>query len=270
MNGLTPQLPEGWTHRHVPGTGSTMLDLRQPQYAPAPGRFVLLSTDYQSCGHGQRGTSWEAAAGLNLLFGFRFRPDRMRADRQFLLSEALALAVCRALSAYADGFSVKWPNDVYHHDRKICGMLIEHRVEGPFLSDTLTGVGVNINQPSFRSDAPNPVSLVQITGRPTDRAEVLSAVVAHFDRLYRKLQAGEEDAVHSEYLARLYRRRGFHPYRDAEGEFRARIADVSPLGLLTLERTDGTRRAYAFKEVAAVLPEAAPYAGDDRYSNQEE
>lgn len=248
------RLPAGFWWRHVVETDSTLLWLTR-EAAAREEEFVAVSADFQTAGRGQRGTVWESDRGRNLLVGLRVRPAFLRAAEQFSLSEVTALAVAEALDPYTDGITVKWPNDVYWRDRKICGMLLEHRLQGDRIAETLVGPGINLNQETFRSDAPNPVSLRQITGRDVDRAEVLSAFFSRFVRYYRRLQDGERTAIDQLYFRRLYRRDGLHPYRDAAGTFRARIAAVEPSGHLVLQDGQGRLRRYAFKEVGFVSGE---------------
>ena len=226
-------------------------------------KILLVTTDYQTHGHGQVNTVWESARGENLLFSFLFRPQHITAGEQFFLSEIACLAVAHTLDAYTEGISVKWPNDVYHHDRKICGMLLRHTLSGAQISATLVGIGLNLNQKQFVGDAPNPVSLRQIIGRPVDREEVLCRFAHHFDRLLRAVTPPDPDErlaqrqrLHHEYLRRLYHRDGAHDYVDAaSGEtFSAHIVDIAPTGQLTLRTTDGRLRHYHFKEVRFVVP----------------
>lgn len=226
-------------------------------------KIQLVTTDYQTHGHGQVNTVWESARGENLLFSFLFRPEHITAGEQFFLSEIACLAVAHTLDAYTEGISVKWPNDVYHHDRKICGMLLRHTLSGAQISATLVGIGLNLNQKQFVGDAPNPVSLRQIIGQPADREEVLCHFAHHFDRLLRAVTPPDPDErhvgrqrLHREYLRRLYHRDGAYDYVDtASGEtFSAHIVDVAPTGQLTLRTTDGRLRHYHFKEVRFVVP----------------
>lgn len=234
-----------------------MKRLREMPTDEREGDFLLLTTDYQTAGHGQKGTFWEADAGLNLLFSFCFSPRGIAANHQFALSEALALSVIKGITPWiSEGLSVKWPNDIYYGDRKLCGMLLEHTLTGSHISHTLAGVGLNVNQPDFTGDAPNPVSLQQILGHPVDRNEVLSNTIAAFDHYYHLLMDGADgyEHLHRLYLKRLYRRHGLHRYRDEAGLFEAEITDISPSGMLTLRRADGTRQDYAFKQVSFVLP----------------
>ena len=227
------------------------------------GKVQLVTTDYQTHGHGQVNTVWESARGENLLFSFLFRPQHITAGEQFFLSEIACLAVAHTLDAYTEGISVKWPNDVYHHDRKISGMLLRHTLSGAQISATLVGIGLNLNQKQFVGDAPNPVSLRQIIGRPVDREEVLCRFAHHFDRLLRAVTPPDPDErlaqrqhLHREYLCRLYHHDGAHDYVDTASSktFSAHIVDVAPTGQLTLRTTDGRLRHYHFKEVRFVVP----------------
>lgn len=241
---------------NLSGTTAVITDKRAKE-------IQLVTTDYQTHGHGQVNTVWESARGENLLFSFLFRPEHITAGEQFLLSEIACLAVAHTLDAYTEGISVKWPNDVYHHDRKICGMLLRHTLSGAQIAATLVGIGLNLNQKQFAGDAPNPVSLRQIIGRPVDREEVLCRFAHHFDRLLRAVTPPDADErlaqrqrLHREYLRRLYHHDGAHDYVDtASGEtFSAHIVDVAPTGQLTLRTTDGQLLHYHFKEVRFVVP----------------
>lgn len=250
QNSLKLDLPHNWLHVHLPETDSTMLQLRLPQYQHNDNEFVLVTTDYQTAGRGQRGNHWEAERGENLLFGFLFHPTMVPVTHQFALSEALALAVRATLAEHAEDVTVKWPNDVYWRDNKIAGMLLEHDVCGTHIATTLTGVGLNVNQTIFESDAPNPVSLKQITGHDCCRAELLTKLVVEFDNRYCMILRNDYDTLHTEYMEHLYRGCGSHVFEDAGGKFSASIEGVSPLGFLSLRKSNGDLCNYAFKEVA--------------------
>lgn len=212
----------------------------------------VVTTHTQSAGRGQRGNSWEAEPGKNLTFSYLLRPEGVAPQEQFILSQAVSLAVVDVLSRYAHGFSVKWPNDIYYHDSKIAGILIEHNLSGMSISRTIVGIGLNINQQQFISDAPNPISLQQITGREYDLdamlAEVLEATTIRYAQC-----VGDRKQLQFDYATALYRKDGFYPYRDAHGEFMATIREVQPDGYLVLCDTEGRVRQYAFKEVVFII-----------------
>jgi len=211
----------------------------------------LVLAESQTQGRGQRGTHWESAAGQNLTFALLFRPGVAARD-QFFLSEIAALAFADALRPYCEA-TVKWPNDIYFEDRKLCGMLLEHKLQGDRIAHTVLGPGLNVNQAQFVSDAPNPVSLRQIVGHSLDRMKILEDYLTFFFSRLARLQAGDFDAQHRDYCARLYRRNGFHTYRDANGPFDAEIAGIARDGRLQLRDREGRERQYAFKEVAYVI-----------------
>ena len=107
-------------------------------------------------------------------------------------------------------------------------------------------IGLNVNQRVFHSDAPNPVSLWQIHGYETDREGLLHDILNKFSSYVNQ-------NVKERYVAKLYRRKGFHPYCDKEGAFMAELKDVEDDGHLLLSDESGRERRYAFKEVSFIL-----------------
>ena len=224
---------------HIDDTDSTNRWLREHGDAE---RNQVVWTDYQSAGRGCGTNTWESERGKNLLFSMLVHPQGLKANEQFRISMAISIAIVNALSpliSHPSPLSIKWPNDIYWQDRKLCGILIENRLTGAFVRDSIIGVGLNVNQARFLSDAPNPVSLRQITGREHDREALLHSVIECF-----ALDINAED-----YRALLYRRRGLHPYRDAEGDFEAELIAVEDDGHLLLRDSNGRQRRYAFKEI---------------------
>jgi BirA family biotin operon repressor/biotin-[acetyl-CoA-carboxylase] ligase len=202
--------------------------------------------DYQTAGRGCGSNTWESERGQNLLFSVLLHPLSVPASKQFHISMAVSVAISEALEQYSGDVSIKWPNDIYWRNGKICGILIEQTLKGTAIRECIVGVGLNVNQRAFHSGAPNPVSLWQISGQPTDRMLLLSDILQRLQRLM------AED-VRQRYLQRLYRRRGFHPYTDARGAFMAEIASVEDDGHLLLRDDSGRERRYAFKEVQFVM-----------------
>lgn len=215
---------------------------------------VMIAARKQSAGHGQRGNSWESAPDENLTFSVLYHPKEFKAIEQFAISEATALAVTDMLALHGIDANVKWPNDIYAADRKICGILIKHSLAGKEISHSIIGVGININQTEFLSDAPNPVSLKQLTGENYDleslAAETAECLNKRLEMIYGIRHRRE---LHNEFLCRLWRGDGgYYPFRDtASGEnFEAVIDCIGTDGLMTLRLHDGSIRSYRFKEVA--------------------
>lgn len=211
--------------------------------------LTVAVADYQTAGKGQGTHTWESEAGKNLLFSLLVCPRWVPVRRQFLLSEAGALAIKEALDSYAEGFSLKWPNDVYWNDRKISGTLIETSVDSRGIKRCVFGVGVNINQMQFLSDAPNPVSLAQIVGHEVNREEVLQKIIDAFLRYYELLRRADYQDVTGIYHLSLYRRKGYHWYEDADGKFEGAFVEVEDDGHLVLHDKKGVIRSYTFGEI---------------------
>lgn len=227
---------------------------------------TVVYTDRQTAGRGQRGNSWESEPFKNVTMSILLRPENVAPNQQFWLSEISALAVERVLSKYIGNVSIKWPNDVYYKDFKICGMLIEHSLSGGKINYTIPGIGINVNQRVFLSDAPNPISLANVLGHEVPTSEILDGLVDEILTMCDQLPEKATE-IHREFLSKLYRRDGFHEYQSTirsasadglsvleEGEhFQARIVNVHPDGMLDLMTTEGHIHTFAFKEVAFIL-----------------
>lgn len=158
---------------HINETNSTNNYLQSLCSEQKVEELTVVVADFQTSGRGQRGNSWESAPGKNLLFSTVIFPEFLEARRQFLISQIISLAIKEELDTYTTDISIKWPNDIYWKEKKICGMLIENDLMGRNISQSIAGIGININQEIFHSSAPNPVSLLQITEEEHDLFEIL-------------------------------------------------------------------------------------------------
>jgi len=142
----------------VDSTNTYLMTL--PRDAAQP--YVAVHADYQTAGRGQRGNKWQSAAGLNLLGSIRHHPTFLRPEQQFVLSQLIALAIVEELSSLlpsaADDLRIKWPNDIYWRDRKLCGILIEYQLSATAIEQAIIGFGVNVNQTDF-GEAPGDTTL---------------------------------------------------------------------------------------------------------------
>ena len=214
-----------------------------------PEGFVV-QTDFQTAGKGQVGNSWESEASRNLLFSMVLYPQRVTVDNQFLLSQLVSLGIKKALDEYTDGITVKWPNDIYWNDKKLVGILIENSLQGTKIKSSVIGIGLNVNQKVFVSNAPNPVSLLRITGKRQNRKLLLTKIRQNIQKLYTELSVTK---IRAEYAEALYRKEGFYAYRANDETFQAKIISVHPDGQLELETEAGERKEFYFKEVSFVL-----------------
>lgn len=238
-----------------------------PAEALCDGFYIV--TDYQTAGRGQVGNHWESKDGENLLVSILIRPQGLEVSKQFRLSMIASLSVVEALNntllpytgvAGATSTSlplaIKWPNDIYYKEKKLGGILIENRLKGKEVSDCIFGLGLNINQTVFESDAPNPISIKQITGKEADRQAVLESILTRLNERKAWLSDVHYEELKAAYVNRLYRREGVFEYEDEGGRFKAQFKDIDEMGRLVLERQKGgkaVRKEYLFKQIKYVI-----------------
>ena len=230
--------------------GSSNDEACKPQYVE--GDIILAQC--QTAGRGQRGHTWESREGENLTFSLLLEPQFLSPSEQFLISECVALGVCDALLHYGIEVQIKWTNDIYIGDRKLAGILIEHKLQGSALARTVAGIGLNVNQKAFSDDLPNPISMAQATGREFDREEVLQTVTTSLMARYEQLREGGAKELQADYHQRLYRLGQEHCYALPDGSrFRGIIRGVEPTGALRIENERGELLSFLFKEVEFVI-----------------
>ena len=227
----------------------------RPISLPDDTDFLYVTSEYQTAGKGQGGNHWESERGENLLFSVKCKPWRVKASEQFILLQTVSVAVCKALSRILNKqCMIKWPNDIYFGDKKLSGTLSECTLHNIWINEFIAGVGINVNQLAFHSDAPNPVSMANISGHTFDRNALLDDIAKEISNWFEYITNEDMDTVRTEYESLLYRRTGIHKYRDKDGAFDASYEDILPNGHLILRRTDGILSEYEFKEVKFLIP----------------
>lgn len=212
----------------------------------------MVCTDFQTKGKGQQGNSWESEKGKNLLVSILLYPKHISIQNQFILSQITSIAIVTILKQYADFFSIKWPNDIYWKDKKIGGILIENSLLRDKIEKSIVGIGLNINQEKFFSNAPNPIALKQITGEEMDVNLLLNTIHNEIIELY---NSADSNFIHQLYLSHLYRKIGFHTFKDVSTDtlFSAKIKNVGFDGKLELTTDTNEEKTYYFKEVEWIL-----------------
>ncbi|MDE5982764.1 MAG: biotin--[acetyl-CoA-carboxylase] ligase, partial [Duncaniella sp.] len=131
----------------LPEAGSTNTELAA--IAAESPHGTVVTTRCQTAGRGQRGNTWEAAPGRNITMSVLLKPETILAREQFAVSEAVSLAIVTVLRRHLPAeahVAIKWPNDIYVNDLKICGILIENSLIGNRIGHSIAGIGININQ----------------------------------------------------------------------------------------------------------------------------
>ena len=231
----------------VPDCPSTnTLALEISQQSPVKEGTVVI-TDEQTAGKGQRGNTWEAEPRQNLTFSVILKPTFLAVNKQFYLNIVICLALKDYLRQKTSGtLHIKWPNDILVHEKKISGILIENQLQGNLISNSVAGIGLNMNQKSFRSATATSLSLV--IGQEFDLGEELSIVLGCIESRYLQLRQGEYGILMDLYLGGMYRRHEKHTFAADGVTFEGVIEDVDSWGKLRIRTDDGVR-SFGVKEI---------------------
>ena len=257
----------------------------------------VLSASWQTSGRGQRGNTWISAAGENLTFSvvLKYSMKGLPAPpalRQFILNEIASLSVVGLLARHNIEAKIKWPNDIYAGDRKICGMLIEHSLMGKLLSHSIVGIGLNVNQTEFDPSLPNPTSMKVITAQHHEPEALLEEFMDIFEHNLRSYIPHSGDNIDTEafrkkYIKHLWRmnetscfidhtvlpeghhngpmnivvsspapseHESYSSFSSAGRVFTGIIRGLTPFGHIMIEDTEkGELKEFAFKEIGYII-----------------
>lgn len=173
---------------------STNTVLKEKAAEGAPEGTVIV-TEMQTAGKGRRGKRFFSPKGCGVYFSILLRPRLKAADSVFI-TVAAAVAVRRAIKQLlcADT-QIKWVNDVYWSNKKLCGILTEAsmEIESGFLNYAVLGIGINIKPPENgypEEFAFKTTNLSEIAYPfPDDfKNKLIAEVLTQFDRLYEALE----------------------------------------------------------------------------------
>lgn len=249
---------------YIKQTYSTSTLLRE-QYSDALPHLYTIRTDFQTAGRGQAGNSWESEQGKNLLFSALLRYEGLLVTEQWRLSMLVAVALWDTLAKYLpqEQLTIKWPNDIYFGDKKLVGILIENSLSGQYVGYSIAGIGVNVNQTQWLSNAPNPISMKEITSKEYD----VEALMNEWTCSMKSWELRTTVEIRTAYMQHLYRSEGWHEYverkvsitptaiaqKGIEDAFLAEIVNVTEQGELVLRLQNNEEKTYHFKQIRFVI-----------------
>ena len=202
---------------------------------------LVILADYQSDGKGQRGKSWDSIKGKNLLCSIVLTPNFIDVSNQFILNKAIALAVLKAaeLICPKSFIRIKWPNDILIDDRKLAGILLEATILGSQIGSLIVGIGMNVNQHSFKILGRQAVSLAQELGKEIPISYVLQLVCKYLEVEYLKLKAGKFIQIDEEYQQNLWKLNEWQHLKIKDRKEYLKILGVNFSGLLETQNEEG-------------------------------
>jgi len=216
---------------------------------------TVVAAYAQTDGRGRMGRTFHSPHNSGLYFSILLRPN-MPADNALFLTTAAAVAVSRAiettLNLPAFSVDIKWVNDIYINNRKVCGILTEGSISTDGELDyAIVGIGININPPI--NGFPDDVKYIAGTIYEDNdnfylRSQIiLEEIIDQFFNLYSKLESKE--------YVEEYRKRSFLTGREVyliEGTKTTpvRVVDIDTNCGLIVQFIDGTQQTITSGEVS--------------------
>jgi len=210
---------------------------------------VCINAYEQFSGKGQRENTWLSEKGKNLSFSVIHFPKNVLPTEQFIISQAVSVAIITVLSQFTNNFKIKWPNDIYFNKKKIGGILIENSISGKNIQSSIIGIGLNINQLSFDKLLPNPISLVNIINAETNLEDLLKELLVEIKIQLDNANNKNHSFINSLYLKNLHQINEFEFYKKNDNIFKGKIIGTEKSGLLIMELENGDIKKYDFKEI---------------------
>ena len=129
----------------------------------------VIAAVEQTAGRGQGSHTWYSSPRTNLTFSILYRfPEcgqgLLKVADMLLVTQITTLGIRDYLLSKGITAGIKWPNDIWVGDRKICGILIENILDGDRIEASIVGIGLDVNEETWPEELPNPVSMKQLTG----------------------------------------------------------------------------------------------------------
>ena len=202
-----------------------------------PNEGTVITTYNQTLGKGQIGRAWFSDVNKNICTSIVLKPHFLPIKDSFYLSMIAALAVRDTIENYtqSDKVRIKWPNDIFVKNKKIAGLLIQQNLQGSKISSCICGIGLNVNQNSFPTELPNPISLIQLTGIKLDLFEVQLSLEKNIANYYILLRERSYTKIKKLYLKYLYKRGEVSEFlTDKKSKLSGEILGIDSTGKLML------------------------------------
>jgi len=217
-------------------------------------QWAVVVAKSQTAGKGQQNESWQSESGKNLTFSILYRFDNLPLSQQFHLNCAISLSLYDTLlPIIGKSLTVKWPNDIMSDNKKLGGILIENTVKKGNITQSVIGVGLNVNQINFPNDLPNATSLGMISKKTYDLDKLLQSILESVKRRFELLEMKKYDTLNKVYQKTLFRRNVLSQFSDGNKIFNGKIIKVTTAGKLQIELENKTVKEFYLKEIKYIL-----------------
>ena len=206
---------------------------------------LVIITDYQTKGKGQRGNNWESKKGENLIISFVFELN-IAIKEKFDISKVASLSVIDFLSDFNIKANIKWPNDILVGNKKISGILIHNIICDNIISHSIIGIGINVNQISFNEYKPKATSILLETNRRFNIKKIQKSIIFKVQNRFEDYRNGRN--IDYEYIDILFKKDKVAVFESNSDKFNAIIRGVSDSGKLMIEK-ENIIQSFNIKEL---------------------
>lgn len=165
--------------------GSTQKELKTLEN---PKNGTMIVADRQIAAIGTKDRKWFTGTGKNIAMSFILLPN---CNLQKIQNLTVCIAECMIntlKNLYQIQLSIKMPNDIYYHSKKVGGILTESVSKAEEVQKIYVGIGLNVNQEGFAEDLSEIATSLKIEfGRSFDREEIIVEFLNHFEQEFEKM-----------------------------------------------------------------------------------
>lgn len=211
--------------------------------------FTVVTAENQTKGKGQMGSVWVSEPSKNLIMSVLIKNFLLNSNQIFNINIVTSISVIQALEIMKiPDLSIKWPNDIMSHNKKIGGILIENTIKSDGSIFSIVGLGLNVNQTDFEN-LPNASSLIEICKTVFDKEELLFLIIGIMKQNIQNWNKNSK-IMKSDYTNKLFKIRVPMPFEDQkQNRFMGIIKGVSTIGKLEILLEDDSISEFDIKEV---------------------
>ena len=196
---------------------------------------LVIVSDFQQKGRGQRGASWESERGKNLILSVVIE-SRISISKQFDISKIASLSVIDCLFKLGVDSNIKWPNDILVRSNKIAGVLVDNVISQDQVAYSVVGIGLNVNQLNFDTYNPLATSLKLELKKHFSLEQVQNYLLSSLENRIKSYR--NKEVLDVKYLDVLFQKDKVSCFEANSIKFNGIIRGVTERGRLIVETGD--------------------------------
>ena len=212
----------------------------------------LIITNNQTEGKGQGSSSWESEPKKNLTLSIYKDLKKNKLKNPFIINLIISISIIETLKKYnLPNLKIKWPNDILSASKKISGILIENFFQKEFLMSSIIGIGLNVNQISFKK-AKNAISIASIKKKKIDLTEVLNILTSKISIKLDNIDNLKKNDLLNEYESLLFKKDKMSKFHINNKLIDGCIVGVNQSGKLKVKIGNKIIREYNSSEIKII------------------